>query len=127
MPIIRPEAVAAIETARRAGCRLAILSNELDLFYGRDFRSKLPFLDLFDVIHDATYTGILKPDPRAYRACIGALGTTAGDCVFVDDQVRNIAGARVVGMQAVHFDVSQPGAGFARELVCSWPWPCRGS
>ncbi len=116
MPIIRPEALAAIESARRAGCRLAILSNELDLFYGRDFRRKLPFLDHFDVIHDATYTKILKPDPRAYRACIGALDLAAADCVFVDDQVRNIAGAKAVGMHTVHFDVSQPGAGFTRAL-----------
>jgi len=41
---IRPEAVAAIEAARAAGCRLAVLSNELDLFYGADFRARLPLL-----------------------------------------------------------------------------------
>ncbi|MEM9106050.1 MAG: HAD-IA family hydrolase [Pseudomonadota bacterium] len=116
MPIIRPEALAAIETARQAGCRLAILSNELDLFYGRDFRKKLPFLASFDVIHDATHTKILKPDPYAYQACIEALGLAAENCVFVDDQARNIAGAKAVGMHTVHFDVSQPGAGFARAL-----------
>jgi putative hydrolase of the HAD superfamily len=116
MPVIRPEALDAIETARLAGCRLAILSNELDLFYGRDFRSKLPFLRAFDVIHDATYTNILKPDRQAYESCIEALNLAAGDCVFVDDQARNIAGALAVGMQTVHFDVSRPGAGFARAM-----------
>ncbi len=116
MPIIRPEALDAIDTAREAGCRLAILSNELDLFYGRDFRGKLPFLEHFDIIHDATYTKILKPDPRAYRACTEALGMAPENCVFVDDQARNIAGAKAVGMQTVHFDVSRPAAGFARAL-----------
>ena len=62
--IIRPEARAAIETASTAGKTLAILSNELDLFYGADFREKLPLLEKFDLIVDATYSKILKPDAR---------------------------------------------------------------
>ena len=101
---------AAIRAARAAGCRLAILSNELDLFYGADFRDRLPLLAHFDVIVDATHTGILKPDPRAYRDCIDRLGLPAGACVFVDDQPRNVAGAAAAGMVAAHFDVNAPGA-----------------
>lgn len=114
--IIRPEALAAIEAARAAGFKLAILSNELDLFYGADFREKLPFLARFDVIHDATYTGILKPDPRAYAACLDALGLPAAACVFVDDQARNIAGARAAGLQTVHFAVADPAASYHEAL-----------
>ena len=116
MPVIRPEAISAIDRAHDAGVALAILSNELDLFYGAEFRNKLPFLRTFDVIHDATYTHILKPDRRAYEACIDALNIAAADCVFVDDQARNIAGAKAVGMQTVHFDVSKPAAGYAQAL-----------
>ncbi|TGS08609.1 HAD family hydrolase, partial [Mesorhizobium sp. M1C.F.Ca.ET.187.01.1.1] len=63
--VVRPEAISAIRAVHAAGFRLAILSNELDLFYGAGFRRRLPLLGLFDVIVDATYTGILKPDPRA--------------------------------------------------------------
>jgi putative hydrolase of the HAD superfamily len=63
---------------------------------------------MFDVIIDATYTGILKPDPRAYRMCSEALGVLPSDCVFVDDQSRNVVGANQVGWQTVHFDVTQP-------------------
>lgn len=117
--VIRPEAVATIEAAKAAGKRLAILSNELDLFYGADFRSRLPLLQLFDVIVDATYTGILKPDPRAYTEVAEALGLMAGECVFVDDQKRNADGGVTAGMQVVHFDVLQPAVSFAkaRELL----------
>ena len=75
--VIRPEALDAIRVAKAAGVQLAILSNELDLFYGAGFRAKLPLLDDFDVIIDATYTDILKPDPRAYRLCLDALGLSA--------------------------------------------------
>src|SRR5690606_20755520 len=79
--VIRPEAVATIQAARTAGSRLAMLSTELDLFYGADFRHRLPLLQHFDVIVDATYTVILRPDPRAYAAVTEALGLAAGDCV----------------------------------------------
>ena len=115
--VMRPEALAAIETARKAGKKLAILSNELDLFYGSDFRKKLPFLTDFDVIVDATYTKILKPDPRAYELCLSELGLPAKACVFVDDQLRNIRGADAVGMRSVHFDVLDPAASYSEALA----------
>lgn len=111
--VIRPEAVATIHAAKAAGCKLAILSNELDLFYGADFRQRLPLLQLFDVLVDATYTGILKPDLRAYALVTEALGMSAADCVFVDDQKRNADGGVRAGMQVVHFDVLRPAESFA--------------
>lgn len=114
--VIRPEAIDAIQRAKALGCRLGILSNELDLFYGADFRRRLPLLNEFDAIVDATYTGILKPDPRAYQACLSDLGVAASDAVFVDDQLRNVDGARQCGLQVIHFDVRQPEASFAAAL-----------
>ena len=114
--IIRPEALAAMDEAEAAGAKLAILSNELDLFYGTSFRAKLPFMDRFEVIIDATYTKILKPDPRAYRDCAEALGLPCEQCVFVDDQMRNIVGAQAVGMHTVHFDVHQPQQSYQQAL-----------
>ena len=108
--VIRPETVALIEAARQAGCRLAILSNELDLFYGASLRERVACLRHFDAIVDATYTGILKPDPRAYALATEALGLAAADCVFVDDQMRNVRGAQAAGLAAVAFDVRDPAA-----------------
>lgn len=114
--VIRPEAVAAIDRAKAAGHRLAILSNELDLFYGADFRQRLPLLDQFDVIVDATHTGILKPDAAAYQACQQQLGMAAQDIVFVDDQWRNVVGAQRCGWQTVHFDVGAPAMSYDEAL-----------
>ncbi len=115
-PIIRPQALSAIAKARQAGVKLAILSNELDLFYGAEFRKKLPFLADFDVIIDATYTSILKPDPRAYQACCDGLQLEPDACVFIDDQLRNIKGGIAFGMQCVHFDVLHPANGYSQAL-----------
>jgi putative hydrolase of the HAD superfamily len=114
--VIRPEAIAAVHRAKAAGCKLAVLSNELDLFYGASFRERLPLLGLFDVIIDATYTGILKPDRRAYEMCSEALGVSASNCVFVDDQSRNVLGAMKLGWQTVHFDVTRPALSYQRVL-----------
>lgn len=113
---IRPEAALAVQAAKAAGRRLALLSNELDLFYGADLRHRLPLLAAFDVVVDATHTGILKPDPRAYAAVTDALGVAPADCVFVDDQRRNVEGARAAGMQTVHFDVTAPAPSFGDAL-----------
>ena len=114
--IMRPEAVTAIHAAKAAGCKLAILSNELDLFYGAELRKKISFMHLFDVVTDATYTNILKPDPRAYQICLDALELEVGDCVFVDDQKKNVDGAVAMNIQTIHFDVTQPGRSFANAL-----------
>lgn len=111
--VLRPEARETILAAKAAGVKLAILSNELDLFYGVEFRKRFPLIDLFDAIIDATYTGILKPDPRAYDMAVEAVGLPVADCVFVDDQLKNIEGAVAVGLPHVHFDVTRPAASFA--------------
>lgn len=113
---IRPEADRAIRVVGDAGFKLAILSNELDLFYGTGFRKRLPLLDRFQTIVDATYTGILKPDPRAYQIVLDRLSLDPGTCVFVDDQQRNIAGAQACGFQTVHFDVRNPRDSYAKAL-----------
>lgn len=115
--IIRPEAERAIRLAHRRGVRLAILSNELDLFYGADFRRRLPLLDLFETIVDATHTGLLKPDPRSYAMVLEALALPAEACVFVDDQKRNVGGAAAAGMGIVHFDVRHPAESYAQALA----------
>ena len=116
LAVIRPEFLETIAIAKAAGAPLAILSNELDLFYGSGFRHKLPFLEGFDLIVDATYTEILKPDSRAYAFVTDGLGLAAEDCIFVDDQTRNIQGAIDFGMQTVHFDVMQPATSYHTAL-----------
>ncbi|MBI3525853.1 MAG: HAD-IA family hydrolase [Betaproteobacteria bacterium] len=114
--IVRPEIPTLIFAAKAAGRKLAILSNELDLFYGRSIRTELGFLGDFDVINDATYTGVLKPDRQAYDACVSQLGLAANECVFIDDQIRNVIGGRNAGLQALHLDVKNPQAAFNAAL-----------
>lgn len=106
--IIRPEMPMLIDAVKKEGKKLAILSNELDLFFGKDLREQLTFLNDFDVITDATYTRILKPKPEAYQLCLDDLQLQPEQCVFIDDQMRNVKGGLAVGLQALHLDVFKP-------------------
>jgi putative hydrolase of the HAD superfamily len=108
--VIRSEVAIVINEAKDKGLKLAILSNELDMFYGKELRSKLQILKHFNTIVDATYTGILKPDARAYQFALNAMGLSASECLFIDDLKRNIDGALAVGLHCVHFDVMNPSA-----------------
>jgi putative hydrolase of the HAD superfamily len=101
----RPEIDPLVADARRAGMKIGILTNELELFHGRGFIDTLPLLQTADAFVDATRTGILKPDPRAYAAVANALDLPPDRVLFVDDQPRNVAGARRIGMHAVHLRI----------------------
>lgn len=102
---VRPRIARLIGAARAAGLRVGILSNELELFYGPRFLSGMAVLRDLDAVVDATHTGILKPDPRAYEAAVQALGLAPQRILFVDDQFRNIAGAVGAGLQVQYFDL----------------------
>lgn len=110
---VRPEARDFVYLAKAAGRRVGILSNELELFYGADAMAKLDILQLMDSLVDATHTKILKPDPRAYQLGCAALGLAPENVVFVDDQERNVEGAKRAGLTAIRFDVANPSASFA--------------
>ncbi|WP_158940823.1 HAD-IA family hydrolase [Burkholderia sp. S171] len=103
--VIRPAMAKLVRCARASGILIGILSNELELFYGPEFLSRMSILKDVAVIVDATHTGILKPDPRAYQMAIDALKTRADEVLFVDDQFRNIAGAVKAGLQVQYFDL----------------------
>ena len=106
--IIRPGARALIEAAKARGLSTGVLTNDLKAFHGAEFVARIRFLSAVDVLVDASETGILKPDPEAYRRALDALGLSAPEVLFVDDQPRNVAGARALGIPTVHFDVARP-------------------
>lgn len=103
--IIRPQMQHMMRTARASGMQVGILSNELELFYGSDMLAEMDVLAEAEMIVDASSTGILKPDPRAYAQAAEGLGLQPREILFVDDQFRNIAGAVKAGLQTQYFDL----------------------
>jgi putative hydrolase of the HAD superfamily len=117
--VVRPEADALVDAARAAGIRVGALTNDLRAFHGEAGLAELPLLAGLDAVVDASVTGVLKPDPRAFELGASALGADPADVVFVDDMPWNTAGARRAGMTAVEVDLREPATAFlqaGREL-----------
>ena len=96
------ELVRFLRTARAAGYRLALLTNNVVEWEPR-WRPKWPIDELFETVVDSGFVGMRKPDPAIYALTLERLGLPAGACVFIDDLEPNVLAAREVGLHAVHF------------------------
>lgn len=110
--MLRSGALDLAADARRKGHKVGILTNELELFHGKEWMDTIPLLRDVDYLYDATHTGILKPDPRAYEIALAGLELPAHAVVFVDDQLRNVRGGTDAGLLSIHLDILDPEAAF---------------
>jgi putative hydrolase of the HAD superfamily len=116
---LHADAVQLMADASAAGLPLGALTNDMAAFHSPHWATQQEFLKLFDVIIDASVTGVMKPDPRAFLAAAQALGLPPGRVVFLDDMPWNVAGAADVGMIAVRVLWDDPGQAVdaARDLL----------
>jgi putative hydrolase of the HAD superfamily len=91
-----------IADLRRMGYKVGLLSNDAPTLEAK-LRDQLAIYDAFDAVVISAQIGVMKPDPGAYHAIAQRLGVKPATCVFIDDNLANIDGARRVGMQAVHY------------------------
>lgn len=117
--ILRPEAQQMVDACHAAGRKAGVLTNDLCAFHGPQWVDSIRFFQSLDALTDASKTGILKPDPRAYQLALDDLGVEREEVVFVDDQPLNVQGARDFGIATVYFDVANPQRSWAeaRELL----------
>jgi HAD superfamily hydrolase (TIGR01509 family) len=91
----------AVARALRPAYRMGVLSN--------GGSSPAPWLrehdalDLFDDIVCSAEAGVRKPDAAVFRLAAERLGLSTEECLFIDDNARNVDGARATGMAAVKF------------------------
>ena len=90
-------------TRLRPHYKQAVLSNAVPSLL-ETLRDRFHIAHLFDVIITSASIGVMKPDPRAYRAALDALSLRAEETVFIDDVHENIEGAKQLGMHAIHFE-----------------------
>jgi len=99
-----PEDVAArVEAFRRAGYRLAAVSNTTTRpALLEAFLAEVGLLPLFDTVVFSCAVGVRKPHPDIYGVALAALDVAAGQVVFVGDRVReDVRGPQALGMRAV--------------------------
>ncbi len=94
-------ALSFCERVKELGYRLFILSNASDAFY-RYFPRAVP-VEYFDGIVVSADVHVIKPDREIYEYLLGKYRLTAEECLFIDDRLENVEGARAAGMQAHRF------------------------
>ncbi len=66
-------------------------------------RRHFPFYDWFDGVIVSGREGLVKPDPRIFALLLERYELRAADLLLIDDSPRNIAAAKAIGMDTVHF------------------------
>lgn len=62
---------------------------------------------------------LLKPDRRIFETLLNRNDLEASTCVFIDDSIGNVEGARAAGLEAIHFT----GADRLREDLAGFGFP----
>lgn len=62
-------------------------------------QERFDFLSLFDGIVVSGVEHVAKPDPRIFRILLSRYGLKAQECLFLDDNSRNLQAAAVLGFR----------------------------
>lgn len=90
-----------VQACKDAGYRVYILSNASDKFY--EYFPNFSPLDYFDGHIVSCDIHATKPHQRIYRHLLNRYHLQPEECLFIDDVVKNVKGARTAGLHAVHF------------------------
>ncbi len=69
----------------------------------RATRGRFGFLSLFKDIIVSGDEKLLKPDPAIYKLLTKRHALKARECLFIDDSMKNVLGAKTLGWQGHHF------------------------
>lgn len=91
------EKIKILKSSYKIGMLSNVPRSRLDKFFTADDMA------LFDALSLSYETGFVKPEPQAYQIAADRLNVLPEECIFVDDQERNITGAQEAGMKALHY------------------------
>ena len=86
---------------KAAGLGIYVLSNASDRFYAY-FDKFLP-LRFFDGAIVSSDIKMMKPDPEIFQYAMDRYGLRKEECLFVDDSMKNVEGAKSFGIHAHQF------------------------
>jgi HAD superfamily hydrolase (TIGR01509 family) len=109
LAVLHGDVVPFLESLRELGVRTAFVSN-----CGENTRPLLDRLGLTVLVDELVLScevRVAKPDPAIFEAAVGRLGVSAGESLFVDDQLAFCRAAEAAGIRAVQIDrAGGPGA-----------------
>jgi len=97
-----PPMIELMRELKEAGYRMAMLTNNVREWEPL-WRSMLPVDEIFETVVDSGFVGCRKPESRIYELTLERIAEPAEACLFIDDVLVNVEGARKAGLHAVHF------------------------
>ena len=100
---VRPEMVAALDTVKAAGYRIACLTNNVSGEHASAERTDTiaGIMARFDAVIESSKVGVRKPEPRFYEIACETLDVAPSACVFLDDLGINLKPAAAMGMTTI--------------------------
>ena len=97
-----PESIRMAQAVKQCGARMATLNNESREL--NEYRiERFGLRHIFDVFFSSCWLGVRKPTGQIYERVIGMLQAAPPRTLFIDDREQNLAPARAVGLQTIHF------------------------
>ena len=98
-----PEVRMVLQQLRSASIRMGVLSNFSMASLERSLVTA-GLAEFFTVACAAPVIGAAKPSPEAYEIALAAMQVEPESCLFFDDEVACVAGARDMGLRAYRVD-----------------------
>jgi putative hydrolase of the HAD superfamily len=98
---IVPEVLAFVREVRAAGLPVALATNATDDLAGN--LERFGIADEFDAVVNSWEIGAHKPSREFFQAACQAVRVKPQRCLFVDDNDRNVRGARAAGLSAYRY------------------------
>src|SRR5262249_4300901 len=111
-----PEMIELMRELKAAGFQMAMLTNNVREWEPL-WRSMLPVDEIFETVVDSGFVGCRKPESKIYALTLEQIGRTADECLFVDDVLVNVEGARKAGLHAVHFQENEQAIAEIRAIL----------
>ena len=104
--VLDEKVVRVIKYAKALGYKVAALSNTTNLH--ERFHRKNGHYRFFDRVFLSNRLHMRKPNAEIYRYAARSLKVKPSECVFIDDKLANVVGARRAGMKAIWFRKDTP-------------------
>jgi HAD superfamily hydrolase (TIGR01509 family) len=88
--------------------KIAVVNNGTSLTFPW-FDARFGIARSFDLYLASGQAGVAKPEAGIYELACRKLGVEPGECIFMDDSEKNVAGARRLGMQTIHWPDPETG------------------
>lgn len=111
-----PPMIELMRELKEAGYRMAMLTNNVREWEPL-WRTMLPVDEIFETVVDSGFVGCRKPESRIYDLTLERISEPAEACLFVDDVLVNVEGARKAGLHAVHFQDNEQAIPEIREAL----------